>query len=230
MKKILCLIFIIFVFSGCNARPIENPTPKETFTTTSPYDEAQKEKPNISSSLQSILEELRNKTASFDTNDYNGFLAVQISLTDLTETFYFEIKDKKLTIEPQEYDGYQANISIFSENFIKMMNGKRCRGESLDIKNGKQKYKAISYYKYIGVYYMIYERLRTLIINFNSEIDLDEFPQKAHIKNDVGLNSVEIMELIGAIEDEFDIEIPERKVRDLQHIGQIVKFIEDRST
>ena len=75
---------------------------------------------------------------------------------------------------------------------------------------------------------MVYEKLRNLIIGFNSGIDLNQFPQDAHIKNDVGLDSVEIMELIGTIEDEFDIEIPERKVRDLQLIDQIVRFIEDR--
>ena len=45
--------------------------------------------------------------------------------------------------------------------------------------------------------------------------------------NDVGLDSIQLMELIGAIEDEYDIEVPERKVRDLQHIDEIVAFIDE---
>ena len=73
---------------------------------------------------------------------------------------------------------------------------------------------------------MAYEKLRQIIMNIDAGIDLDRFPKDAHIKNDVGLNSLQLMDLVGAIEDFFDIDIPERKVRDLQQVNQIVAYLD----
>jgi putative sterol carrier protein len=70
------------------------------------------------------MDELKEKTASFNAKDYKDFLAVQITLKDLNEIFYMEIKDGELNIEPYEYNDRQANIIISSDNFVKMMNGK----------------------------------------------------------------------------------------------------------
>jgi acyl carrier protein len=74
---------------------------------------------------------------------------------------------------------------------------------------------------------MSYEKLRQIILVLDAGIDLNENPENAHIKYDVGLNSLQLLELVGAVEDAFDIDIPERKVRDLQQINQIVAFIDD---
>ena len=74
---------------------------------------------------------------------------------------------------------------------------------------------------------MNYEKLRQIILTIDAEIDLDKYPKNAHIKYDVGLDSLQLLELVGIIEDEFDIDVPERKVRDLQYIDQIVAFIDE---
>ena len=78
--------------------------------------------------------------------------------------------------------------------------------------------------------FMIYTKLEEIIKQFNEEVDLKNLPANAHIKNDVGLDSIEIMELIGVIEDEFDLEIPERAIRELQCIDQIVGYIEAKNS
>ncbi|MCL2036917.1 MAG: SCP2 sterol-binding domain-containing protein [Oscillospiraceae bacterium] len=77
----------------------------------------------MSEKLQAIMAELKEKTADFDAEG-RDFLAVQITLKDLNEVLYIEIKDGKLTIEPCEYTDRQANVIIASDNFVKMMNGK----------------------------------------------------------------------------------------------------------
>ena len=71
-----------------------------------------------------IINELKEKTAAFDGGSYDGFLAIQITLSDLNEVFYLEIKDGKLSIEPYEYHDRQANLIISSANFVKMINKK----------------------------------------------------------------------------------------------------------
>jgi len=76
----------------------------------------------MSEKLQSVVSELREKTANFDATG-KEFLAIQISLKDLDESFFIEIKDDVLTIEPSEYADRQAKVIMTSDDFIKMMNG-----------------------------------------------------------------------------------------------------------
>ena len=75
-------------------------------------------------SLESILQELKEKTANFNASKHGGFLAVQVTLNDIEKVFYVEVKDGKLSIEPYEYNDRQANLIISSANFVKMINGK----------------------------------------------------------------------------------------------------------
>ncbi|MCL2253742.1 MAG: SCP2 sterol-binding domain-containing protein [Lachnospiraceae bacterium] len=74
--------------------------------------------------LDNVIKQVKEKTASFQEGNYEGFLAVQITLTDLNEVFYVEVKDGKLSIEPFEYNDRQANLLISSANFIKLINQK----------------------------------------------------------------------------------------------------------
>jgi putative sterol carrier protein len=71
-----------------------------------------------------IIEQIKEKTAGFDVSKYEGFLALQVTLSDLNEAFYLEIKDGKMTIEPFEYNDRQANLIMTSANFVKMINKK----------------------------------------------------------------------------------------------------------
>ena len=71
-----------------------------------------------------IISELKEKTASFDASGVNGLLAVQVTLRDLGEAFYVEVKDGKLSIEPHEYCDRQANLIISSAHFVKLIRGR----------------------------------------------------------------------------------------------------------
>lgn len=46
---------------------------------------------------------------------------------------------------------------------------------------------------------------------------------------DLGLNSLKIVQLAAGIEDEFDIEIPDRAIKDLKTIGDVIRLIESLS-
>ena len=47
------------------------------------------------------------------------------------------------------------------------------------------------------------------------------------LKSGLGLNSLELAELACAVEDEFDIEIPDSAMRSFVTVGDFIKFIED---
>jgi len=70
-----------------------------------------------------VIKKIKELTADFDASSYNGFLAVQVTLSDFDEPFYVEIKDGELSVEPYEYHDRQANLIITSTNFVKMITG-----------------------------------------------------------------------------------------------------------
>ena len=55
----------------------------------------------------------------------------------------------------------------------------------------------------------------------NSEINKD-----SDLKADLGLSSFDLAELACVVEDEFDIEIPNRAIKDFKTVGDVISFIE----
>ena len=43
---------------------------------------------------------------------------------------------------------------------------------------------------------------------------------------DLGLNSLDLVNLACIVEDEFDIEIPDRVIKDFKTVGDVITFIE----
>lgn len=56
----------------------------------------------------------------------------------------------------------------------------------------------------------------------NDELTLAEDTQ---LIADVGLNSLDVVNLVCNFEDEFDIEIPDRSLKDLHTVGDLMKLI-----
>ena len=48
------------------------------------------------------------------------------------------------------------------------------------------------------------------------------------LKADLGLNSLELVNLVCVVEDEFDIEIPDRNIKDFRTVKDIIQFIEEQ--
>ena len=46
--------------------------------------------------------------------------------------------------------------------------------------------------------------------------------------DDLGADSLDVVELIMALEEEFDMEIPDEAVENIKTIGDIVKYIEEK--
>ena len=44
--------------------------------------------------------------------------------------------------------------------------------------------------------------------------------------DDLGLSSLEVINVVAAFEDEFDIEVPDRVIPTMRTVGDIVKYLE----
>lgn len=64
------------------------------------------------------------------------------------------------------------------------------------------------------------------ILSEFTEMSTADMNENTELVNDMGLNSLDVINVIVAFEDEFDIEIPDRIIKDLHSIGDIVDYLE----
>ncbi len=69
------------------------------------------------------------------------------------------------------------------------------------------------------------ETLREVICRF-VDIDPQTLTEDTNIRSELGLNSLELINIAVAIEDEFDVEIPDREVGNIETLGDAIKVIE----
>ncbi len=50
--------------------------------------------------------------------------------------------------------------------------------------------------------------------------------EKSSLTVDLGLSSLDVVNVVVAFEEEFDIEIPDEKIRELTTIGDVVEYLE----
>ena len=75
---------------------------------------------------------------------------------------------------------------------------------------------------------MIFEKVREIIAD-QLNIDPEEITMDTNVTKDLEADSLDAVEIIVAIEDEYDIEIPEDQAEQFQLVSNIVKYVEDNS-
>jgi len=73
---------------------------------------------------------------------------------------------------------------------------------------------------------MVFEKVRSIIVD-QLDVDEDKVKMEASIADDLGADSLDIVDLVMSLEEEFDIEIPDEQVENVKTVGDIVKLIEE---
>ncbi|KAK5094009.1 mitochondrial acyl carrier protein [Exophiala xenobiotica] len=68
-------------------------------------------------------------------------------------------------------------------------------------------------------------RIMDLLKNFDKVQDASKISGKAHFSNDLGLDSLDTVEVVMAIEEEFSIEIPDKEADAIHSVEQAVTYI-----
>ena len=74
---------------------------------------------------------------------------------------------------------------------------------------------------------MEFDKVKELISE-QLDVKADDITEASNIQDDLGADSLDVVDLVMALEDEFDVEIPEDQVENIKTVGDIVKFIEDK--
>ena len=73
----------------------------------------------------------------------------------------------------------------------------------------------------------IFEKVRSIVAEQLS-VDAAEVKPESSFANDLGADSLDTVELVMALEEAFDIEIPDESAEGIATVGDVVKYIQEK--
>ena len=73
------------------------------------------------------------------------------------------------------------------------------------------------------------DKVKEIIIEQLS-VEADQVTEEASFTDDLGADSLDIVELVMAFEEEFDIEIPDEDAEKIGRVNEAVSYIESQAT
>ncbi len=74
----------------------------------------------------------------------------------------------------------------------------------------------------------IADRVKKIVVE-HLGVEEDKVAEAASFIDDLGADSLDTVELVMAFEEEFSIEIPDEAAKDIQTVGDAVKFISENA-
>ena len=71
---------------------------------------------------------------------------------------------------------------------------------------------------------MVFEKVREILCD-QLEIDPDEVTLDTDLVKDLGADSLDLVEVIMAIEDEFDVQIKDEDLENIKSVGDLINYI-----
>ena len=75
---------------------------------------------------------------------------------------------------------------------------------------------------------MVFEKVKSIIVD-QLDVEEEKVVSEAVITDDHGADSLDVVDLVMAIEEEFDVEIPDEAVENIKTVGDIVSYIENNN-
>ena len=72
---------------------------------------------------------------------------------------------------------------------------------------------------------MVFEKVKEILAD-QLDTNADEMSMETRIVDDLGADSLDVVEMLMTVEDEFEIEIPDSVIEDLKTIGDVVEYIQ----
>ena len=73
---------------------------------------------------------------------------------------------------------------------------------------------------------MVFEKMKQILAE-QLDADAESITMDTDIADDLGADSLDVVEMLMSIEDEFEIEIPDEKIETLKTVGQVVEYIQE---
>lgn len=73
---------------------------------------------------------------------------------------------------------------------------------------------------------MVFEKIKDILAEQFDVDDVSTLTESTNIADDLGADSLDVVEVLMSIEDEFKVEIPDEEIENIRTIGELTAFIE----
>ena len=72
---------------------------------------------------------------------------------------------------------------------------------------------------------MILEKVK-VILSDQFDIDEADINTETDLQHDLGADSLDVVDLLMSIEDEFEVEVPDEEIENIRTVGELVSYLE----
>ena len=72
----------------------------------------------------------------------------------------------------------------------------------------------------------VFDKIKDILCE-QLDVEEDAVTMDANIIDDLGADSLDVVDLVMSLEDEFNAEIPDEEVENMKTVGDIVKYLEN---
>ena len=72
---------------------------------------------------------------------------------------------------------------------------------------------------------MVLEKIKVILAE-QFDVEEDAIKPDTDLQDDLGADSLDVVDLLMSIEDEFEIEIPDEEIENIRTVGDLVNYIE----
>lgn len=73
---------------------------------------------------------------------------------------------------------------------------------------------------------MVFEKIKQILVE-QLDLNANDITMDSVMTDDLGADSLDLVDLLMSVEDEFDIEVPDEDIEKVKSVGDLVRYIED---
>lgn len=74
--------------------------------------------------------------------------------------------------------------------------------------------------------WMVLEKVK-MILSSQFDVEEESITPDTNIADDLGADSLDVVDMLMSLEDEFDVEIPDEEIERIRTVGELVAYIEE---
>ncbi len=75
---------------------------------------------------------------------------------------------------------------------------------------------------------MVLEKVKAILAE-QFDVEEDKITAETELQEDLGADSLDVVDLLMSIEDEFEVEVPDEEIENIKTVGALVSYIEANS-
>ncbi|OJU09886.1 MAG: acyl carrier protein [Clostridiales bacterium 43-6] len=72
---------------------------------------------------------------------------------------------------------------------------------------------------------MVFEKVREILVS-QLDVEESEISMESSLVDDLKADSLDLVDLLMSLEDEFDVEVPDEEIENVKTVGDLVRYIE----